>query len=184
MLAYQASGGVVDEIGIMVAWEFMWTVTMFERMTEGSIRAIMFAQEEARRLGHNHVGTEQMLLGLLKLSPKPFFGGEAFAANCFRDLGLKHKDVRAVVDKCIGRGDGRVEVEIPFTAGAKSAFRQADEECKQMAKAGYGAGYINSGHMLLGIVAVEDAVPSLVFQHFKISSDTVRQSVLFHLKSS
>ena len=85
---------------------------MFERFTEKAIKVIMLAQEEARRLGHNFVGTEQILLGLIG-------EGTGVAAKVLKSLGVNLKDSRIEVEKIIGRGSGFVAVEIPFTPRAK-----------------------------------------------------------------
>jgi ATP-dependent Clp protease ATP-binding subunit ClpC len=81
---------------------------MFERFTEKAIKVIMLAQEEARRLGHNFVGTEQILLGLIG-------EGTGVAAKVLKSMGVNLKDARIEVEKIIGRGSGFVAVEIPFT---------------------------------------------------------------------
>ncbi|CAD6263919.1 unnamed protein product [Miscanthus lutarioriparius] len=85
---------------------------MFERFTEKAIKVIMLAQEEARRLGHNFVGTEQILLGLIG-------EGTGIAAKVLKSMGINLKDARVEVEKIIGRGSGFVAVEIPFTPRAK-----------------------------------------------------------------
>ena len=78
---------------------------MFERFTEKAIKVIMLAQEEARRLGHNFVGTEQVLLGLIG-------EGTGVAAKTLKSMGVTLKDARAEVEAIIGRGSGFVAVEI------------------------------------------------------------------------
>ena len=78
---------------------------MFERFTEKAIKVIMLAQEEARRLGHNFVGTEQILLGLIG-------EGTGIAAKVLKSMGVNLKDARVEVEKIIGRGSGFVAVEI------------------------------------------------------------------------
>ena len=80
---------------------------MFERFTEKAIKVIMLAQEEARRLGHNFVGTEQILLGLIG-------EGSGVGPKILKSMGVKLKDARIEVEKIIGRGSGFVAVEIPF----------------------------------------------------------------------
>ena len=80
---------------------------MFERFTEKAIKVIMLAQEEARRLGHNFVGTEQILLGLIG-------EGTGVAAKVLKSMGVNLKDARIEVEKIIGRGSGFVAVEIPL----------------------------------------------------------------------
>lgn len=81
---------------------------MFEHFTDKAIKAIMLAQEEARRLGHNFVGTEQILLGLIG-------EGTGVAAKVLTELGVTLQDARTEVEKIIGRGSGFVPAEIPFT---------------------------------------------------------------------
>ncbi len=78
---------------------------MFERFTEKAIKVIMLAQEEARRLGHNFVGTEQVLLGLIG-------EGTGVAAKTLKSMGVNLKDARVEVEKIIGRGSGFVAVEM------------------------------------------------------------------------
>src|SRR5271155_343008 len=85
---------------------------VFERFTEKAVKVIMLAQEEARRLGHNFVGTEQILLGLIG-------EGTGIAAKTLKSMGVNLKDARVEVEKIIGRGSGFVAVEIPFTPRAK-----------------------------------------------------------------
>ena len=101
---------------------------MFERFTEKAIKVIMLAQEEARRLGHNFVGTEQILLGLIG-------EGTGVAAKVLKSLGVNLKDSRIEVEKIIGRGSGFVAVEIPFTPRAKRVlelFRRGSSTWPQL----------------------------------------------------
>lgn len=101
------------------------TEMMFERFTEKAIKVVMLAQEESRRLGHNFVGTEQILLGLI---------GEAtgIAAKVLKGMGVTLKDARTQVEKIIGRGSGFVAVEIPFTPRAKRVLELSLEEARQL----------------------------------------------------
>ncbi|VAH31923.1 unnamed protein product [Triticum turgidum subsp. durum] len=98
---------------------------MFERFTEKAIKVIMLAQEEARRLGHNFVGTEQILLGLIG-------EGTGIAAKVLKSMGISLKDARVEVEKIIGRGSGFVAVEIPFTPRAKRVLELSLEEARQL----------------------------------------------------
>jgi len=100
---------------------------MFERFTEKAIKVIMLAQEEARRLGHNFVGTEQILLGLIG-------EGTGIAAKVLKSMGINLKDARVEVEKIIGRGSGFVAVEIPFTPRAKRVLELSLEEARQLGK--------------------------------------------------
>lgn len=101
------------------------TTMMFERFTEKAIKVVMLAQEESRRLGHNFVGTEQILLGLI---------GEAtgIAAKVLKQMGVNLKEARTEVEKIIGRGSGFVAVEIPFTPRAKRVLELSLEEARQL----------------------------------------------------
>jgi ATP-dependent Clp protease ATP-binding subunit ClpC len=85
----------------------------------------MLAQEEARRLGHNFVGTEQILLGLIG-------EGTGIAAKVLKSMGINLKDARVEVEKIIGRGSGFVAVEIPFTPRAKRVLELSLEEARQL----------------------------------------------------
>ena len=101
------------------------TRAMFERFTEKAIKVVMLAQEEARRLGHNFVGTEQILLGLIGEST-------GIAAKVLKSMGVNLKEARVEVEKIIGRGSGFVAVEIPFTPRAKRVLELSLEEARQL----------------------------------------------------
>ena len=98
---------------------------MFERFIEKAIKVIMLAQEEARRLGHNFVGTEQILLGLIG-------EGIGIVAKVLKSMGINLKDAHVEVEKIIGRGSGFVAVEIPFTPRAKCVLELLLEEARQL----------------------------------------------------
>ena len=119
---------------------------MFERFTEKAIKVIMLAQEEARRLGHNFVGTEQILLGLIG-------EGTGVAAKVLKSMGVNLKDARVEVEKIIGRGSGFVAVEIPFTPRAKRVLELSLEEARQL-----GHNYIGTEHLLLGLIREGEGV--------------------------
>lgn len=89
-------------------------------------------QEEARRLGHNFVGTEQILLGLIGEST-------GIAAKVLKSMGVNLKDARVEVEKIIGRGSGFVAVEIPFTPRAKRVLELSLEEARQLGERGVGS---------------------------------------------
>ena len=105
------------------------TRAMFERFTEKAIKVVMLAQEEARRLGHNFVGTEQILLGLIGEST-------GIAAKVLKSMNVNLKDARVEVEKIIGRGSGFVAVEIPFTPRAKRVLELSLEEARQLGAEG------------------------------------------------
>ena len=119
---------------------------MFERFTEKAIKVIMLAQEEARRLGHNFVGTEQILLGLIG-------EGTGIAAKTLKGMGVNLKEARTEVEKIIGRGSGFVAVEIPFTPRAKRVLELSWDEARQL-----GHNYIGTEHLLLGLVREGEGV--------------------------
>lgn len=98
---------------------------MFESFTEKAIKVIILAQEETRRLGHNTVGSEQILLGLIG-------EGTGIAARALKSAGLNLKDARVEVEKALGRGTGLIPVEIPFTASAKKVIEFSAEESRQL----------------------------------------------------
>jgi ATP-dependent Clp protease ATP-binding subunit ClpC len=142
---------------------------MFEHFTSQAIRVIMLAQEEARRLGHNFVGTEQILLGLIG-------EGNGVAAKVLVDLGVTLKDARREVEKIIGRGSGFVPPEIPFTPKVKSLFEQAFKEARSL-----GNNYISTEHLLLGLTEAGEGVAAKVLQNLGIDLSEVRTAVIRRL---
>tara|TARA_Y100001970_G_scaffold261322_1_gene344316 strand:- start:1103 stop:3631 length:2529 start_codon:yes stop_codon:yes gene_type:complete len=139
---------------------------MFERFTEKAIKVIMLAQEEARRLGHNFVGTEQILLGLIG-------EGTGVAAKVLKTLGINLKDSRIEVEKIIGRGSGFVAVEIPFTPRAKRVLELSLEEARQL-----GHNYIGTEHLLLGLIREGEGVAARVLENLGIDLTKVRTQVI------
>ncbi|MBE7706776.1 MAG: ATP-dependent Clp protease ATP-binding subunit [Cyanobacteria bacterium SIG30] len=139
---------------------------MFERFTEKAIRVIMLAQEEARRLGHNFVGTEQVLLGLIA-------EGTGIAAKTLKTMGVTIKDARAEVEKIIGRGSGFVAVEIPFTPRAKKVLELSWDEARQL-----GHNYIGTEHLLLGLLREGHGVATKVLENLGVDLDKCRSNVV------
>ena len=139
---------------------------MFERFTEKAIKVIMLAQEEARRLGHNFVGTEQILLGLIG-------EGTGVAAKVLKSLGVNLKDSRIEVEKIIGRGSGFVAVEIPFTPRAKRVLELSLEEARQL-----GHNYIGTEHLLLGLIREGEGVAARVLENLGIDLNKIRTQVI------
>ena len=139
---------------------------MFERFTEKAIKAIMLGQEEARRLGHNFVGTEQVLLGLIG-------EGTGVAAKTLKSMGVNLKDARAEVEKIIGRGSGFVAVEIPFTPRAKRVLGLAWDEARQL-----GHNYIGTEHLLLALIRETEGVAAKVLENLGVDLNKVRNSVI------
>lgn len=139
---------------------------MFERFTEKAIRVIMLAQEEARRLGHNFVGTEQVLLGLIG-------EGSGVAAKTLKSMGVNIKDARAQVEKIIGRGSGFVAVEIPFTPRAKKVLELSWDEARQL-----GHNYIGTEHLLLGLIREGEGVAAKVLENLGVDLNKCRSNVI------
>ena len=139
---------------------------MFERFTEKAIKVIMLAQEEARRLGHNFVGTEQVLLGLIG-------EGTGVAAKALKSMGVNLKDARAEVEKIIGRGSGFVAVEIPFTPRAKRVLELSWDEARQL-----GHNYIGTEHLLLGLIREGEGVAARVLENLNVDLNKVRTNVI------
>ncbi|ABD01596.1 ATP-dependent Clp protease ATP-binding subunit [Synechococcus sp. R55.6] len=139
---------------------------MFERFTEKAIKVIMLAQEEARRLGHNFVGTEQILLGLIG-------EGTGVAAKVLKSMGVNLKDARIEVEKIIGRGSGFVAVEIPFTPRAKRVLELSLEEARQL-----GHNYIGTEHLLLGLIREGEGVAARVLENLGVDLSKVRTQVI------
>ncbi len=139
---------------------------MFERFTEKAIKVIMLAQEEARRLGHNFVGTEQILLGLIG-------EGTGVAAKVLKSMGVNLRDARVEVEKIIGRGSGFVAVEIPFTPRAKRVLELSLEEARQL-----GHNYIGTEHLLLGLIREGEGVAARVLENLGVDLSKVRTQVI------
>ncbi len=142
---------------------------MFEHFTSEAIRVIMLAQEEARRLGHNFVGTEQILLGLMG-------EGTGVAAKVLAELGVTLKEARREVEKIIGRGSGFVPPEIPFTPKVKSLFEQSFREAHSL-----GHNYINTEHLLLGLTEAGEGVAAKVLQNLGVDLPVIRSAVMSRL---
>jgi len=142
------------------------TRAMFERFTEKAIKVVMLAQEEARRLGHNFVGTEQLLLGLVG-------EGTGIAAKVLKSMGVNLKEARVEVEKIIGRGSGFVAVEIPFTPRAKRVLELSLEEARQL-----GHSYIGTEHLLLGLLREGEGVAARVLEGLGVDLGKIRTQVV------
>lgn len=144
---------------------------MFERFTDKAVKTILLAQEEARRQGHNFVGTEQILLGLI---------GEktSKAAKILADQGLTLPDARREVEEIIGRGSGFVPAQIPFTPMAKRVFQQALEEAQRLDHPA-----IRPEHLLLGLTQSDSeanpgGVANKILQNLGVDPTTVHTEVM------
>ncbi|MBD2056595.1 hypothetical protein H6F88_11320 [Oculatella sp. FACHB-28] len=138
----------------------------FNRYTEKAIKVIMLSQEEARRLGHNYIDTEQILLGLIG-------EGTGVAAKVLRSMGVNLKDARIEVEKIMGRGSGFVAVEIPFTSDAKRVLELSTEEARKL-----GHNYIGTEHLLLGLVRAEGGVAMQVLKNLGVDSSLIPRQIM------
>lgn len=123
---------------------------MFERFTEPSRRVVVLAQEEARMLDHNYIGTEHLLLGLIK-------EGNGVAAKALESLGVSAEGLRERVVGIVGTGQHTVAAHIPFTPQAKQVLRLALSEAQRL-----GHHYIGTEHVLLGLIQEKDGVAAQV----------------------
>eukprot|EP00667_Euglena_gracilis_P000566 EG_transcript_566 len=139
---------------------------LFERFTEKGVRVVMLAQEEARRSGHNHVGTEQMLLGIVG-------EGTGLAARMLKSYGLDLKTARREVSAIIGRGEDQVGVEIPFTPRAKKVLDGSQHQARSL-----GHNYIGTEHLLLALLEEDAGTACKVFDNLKIDRKKVTQEML------
>ncbi|HEY9611402.1 DUF4139 domain-containing protein [Allocoleopsis sp.] len=134
-----------------------------ERFTEKAIKAIALAQEESRRLGHNFIGTEQILLGLIAEDT-------GLAAEVLKSMGIKLKDARIEVEKIIGRGSGLVPVENPsLTPRAQRLLEQSLEEARKL-----GHNYIGTEHLLLSLSQVEEGNSPRILENLGVDLTQVR----------
>ena len=139
---------------------------MFERFTDRARRVVVLAQDEARSLNHNYIGTEHLLLGLIT-------EGEGVAAKALESLDVKRDAVRATVIDIIGEGEKPVEGHIPFTPRAKRVFELSLREALQL-----GHNYIGTEHLLLGLLKEGEGVASQVLTKIGTDPNTVRQTVI------
>ena len=138
---------------------------MFGRFTERAQRVIVLAQEEARRLGHNVVGTEHLLLGLIA-------EGEGVAARALQTLGISIDDVRAEIERVIGRGEAAPTGPSGFTPRTKRVLELAFDEARQL-----GHSYIGTEHILLGLIREGEGVAAQVLINLGADLDKVRRQV-------
>ena len=139
---------------------------MFERFTDRARRVVVLAQEEARMLGHNWVGTEHILLGLIH-------EGEGVAARALESLGISLDAVRQRVEEIIGQGQDAPSGHIPFTPRTKKVLELSLRESQQL-----GHNYIGTEHILLGLIREGDGVAAQVLVKLGADLNRVRQQVL------
>ena len=145
---------------------------MFERFTDRSRRVVVLAQEEARMLNHNYIGTEHILLGLIH-------EGEGVAAKALESLGISLEAVRQQVEEIIGQGQQGPSGHIPFTPRAKRVLELSLREALQL-----GHEYIGTEHILLGLIRVGDGVAVQVLVKLGADLNRVRQQVIQLLAGS
>src|ERR671931_574232 len=139
---------------------------MFERFTDRARRVVVLAQEEARMLNHNYIGTEHILLGLIH-------EGEGVAAKALESLNISLEAVRSQVEEIIGQGQQAPSGHIPFTPRAKKVLELSLREALQL-----GHNYIGTEHILLGLIREGEGVAAQVLQKLGADLNRVRQTVI------
>jgi ATP-dependent Clp protease ATP-binding subunit ClpA len=139
---------------------------VFERFTDRARRVVVLAQEEARMLNHNYIGTEHILLGLIH-------EGEGVAATALDSLNVRLDAVRREVEEIIGQGQAAPTGHIPFTPRAKKVLELSLREALQL-----GHNYIGTEHILLGLIREGEGVAAQVLQKLGADLNRVRQTVI------
>ena len=139
---------------------------MFERFTDRARRVVVLAQEEARMLNHNYIGTEHILLGLIH-------EGEGVAAKALESMNISLEAVRQQVEEIIGQGQAAPTGHIPFTPRAKKVLELSLREALQL-----GHNYIGTEHILLGLIREGEGVAAQVLQKLGADLNRVRQTVI------
>jgi len=145
---------------------------MFEKFTEGAIKVIMLSQEEARRMGHNFVGTEQLLLGVIGQR-------HGIGARALKKVRVTLKKTRKEIEMYIGRGTGFVASEIPFTPRAKRVLEMAVAEGKDL-----GQNFVGTEHILLALVAETDGVASRTLDKLLVDKPKLRNLILEYIEET
>ena len=139
---------------------------MFERFTERARQVVVLAQDEARALKHNYIGTEHILLGLLREE-------EGLAARVLESLDVTVEEVRAQVARMIGQGDEVTTGQIPFTPRAKKVLDLALREARSL-----GHNHIGTEHMLLGLVRENEGVAARILLDFDADAEKIRNEII------
>jgi ATP-dependent Clp protease ATP-binding subunit ClpC len=139
---------------------------VFERFTEPARQVVVLAQDEARALNHNYIGTEHILLGLLRQE-------ESLAASVLESLDVKLEDVRAQVAHIVGWGEEVTTGQIPFTPRAKKTLELSLREAVSL-----GQKFIGTEHILLGLVRENDGVAARILFELGADADTIRNQVI------
>jgi ATP-dependent Clp protease ATP-binding subunit ClpC len=143
---------------------------MFERFTDRARRVVVLSQEEARRLNHNYIGTEHVLLGLLQEE-------EGIAARVLSSLGVSLDETRDAVEEIIGHGTGSPADHIPFTPRAKKVLELSLREALQL-----GHNYIGTEHLLLGLLREGEGVAAQVLVRLGAELSQLRSAVIHALE--
>ncbi|MFI5049511.1 MAG: Clp protease N-terminal domain-containing protein, partial [Gaiellales bacterium] len=139
---------------------------MFERFTERARQVVVLAQDEARTLKHNYIGTEHILLGLLREE-------EGLAARVLDALDITVEEVRAQVARIVGQGDEVTTGQIPFTPRAKKVLELALREALSL-----GHNYIGTEHILLGLVRENEGVAARILLDFDADAEKIRNEII------
>jgi ATP-dependent Clp protease ATP-binding subunit ClpA len=139
---------------------------VFERFTERARQVVVFAQDEARVLKHNYIGTEHLLLGLLHEE-------EGVAARVLEALGIDIEGVRAQVARIVGQGDEVTTGQIPFTRRAKKVLELSAREALSL-----GHNHVGTEHILLGLVRENNGVAARILLDFDADAEKVRDAVI------
>src|ERR687888_2055223 len=138
----------------------------FDKFTDRARKVLILAQDEAQRFNHNYIGTEHLLLGLVR-------EGEGVAAKMLSNLGVELNRVRSAVEFIIGRGDRMVLGEISLTPWAKKVIDLAVEEARRL-----GHNYIGTEHLLLGLVREGEGIAAMVLESLGVTMEKVRHEVI------
>jgi ATP-dependent Clp protease ATP-binding subunit ClpC len=138
----------------------------FDKFTERARKVLSLAQEEAPRFQHNYIGTEHLLLGLVR-------EGEGIAAKVLSNLGVELKEVRSAVEFMIGRGDRVVLGEIPLTPGAKKVIELAVDEARRL-----NHHYVGTEHLLLGLVREGEGIAVRALESLGVNLERVRTQTI------
>src|SRR4051812_46023976 len=139
---------------------------MFERFTERARQVVVLAQDEARTLKHNYIGTEHILLGLLREE-------EGLAARVLDSLDITVEEVRQQVARIVGQGDEATSGQIPFTPRAKKVLELALREALSL-----GHNYIGTEHILLGLVRENEGVAARILLDFDADAEKIRNEII------
>src|SRR5215208_1993402 len=138
----------------------------FDKFTERARKVLQLAQEEAQRFNHNYIGTEHLLLGLVR-------EGEGVAAKVLGNLGVELNKVRSAVEFIIGRGDRTVAGDIGLTPRAKKVIELSVDEARRL-----NHHYIGTEHLLLGLVREGEGIAAGVLESLGVSLEKVRAQVM------